>query len=285
MSTDAGADVVEDTEPDTSDTDSDVVSDPCDLSGTWAVKTSAYALDTLLFANQLSNNWFYYEIEDSGDEFVITEGYQCGIRVEGAASVTTTAETTEALRVRNSPVGRRGEFYLDGDECHFTMERAFLVRGAIDSLRPTDLTNYLGDDALEILAAELPLPTADNLENQLDIEEDGEPGMAYQIGGAVTGSRNVAQRDWNELFSSELYPVDPAQTDDFEVQFAFDSDETFLSVTGCDFGCGLLEAGSEVNPEGDHHTRFVRVDRETITGEDELETCFNVQDLIPFESP
>ncbi|MFT6397750.1 MAG: hypothetical protein ACJAYU_002505 [Bradymonadia bacterium] len=283
---DVVSDVSGDVVADTGDVPQDVVADPCDLTGTWAVKTSAYALDTLVFQTQLSNNWYYYEIEDSGDEFVITGGYQCGIRVEGSASVTITSATTEALRARNSPIGRRGEFYLDGDQCHFSMERAFLVRGGIPELLPADPSQFQGDDALELLEESLPLPTSENLESQLDIEDDGEPGMAYQVGGAVSGSRNVAQRDWNEVFSSEAYPVFPGQTDDFEVQFVYDSAETMLSITGCDsdFGCGLLEAGSEVNPDGDHHTHFVRVDRATITGETPLETCFNVQDLIPFDS-
>jgi hypothetical protein len=267
------------------DADDTAPSGSCDMTGTWAGKTSAYALDTLLFASQLSNIWYYLEIEDHGDEIEIVGGFNCGIRVEGAASVTLTAAATEALRLRNSPIGRMGEFYADGETCHFTMERTFLLRGGDVALLPADFTEYEGPDALDRLDVDIPLPTPEDLSLAVDIDGDGQPGIAFHIGGAVTGSRNVVQRDWNQMFSSPDYSVLQASTDDFTVDFDYDVTESLLSVTDCDFGCGLLEAGSAPDPDGDHHTRFVRVRPEDVEGETDLETCFNVQDLIPWEAP
>ena len=256
------------------------------MTGTWAGKTSAYALDTMIVQSQLSNIWYYLEIADHGDEIEIVGGFNCGIRVEGSASVTITAAATEALRSRNSPIGRTGEFYPDGESCHFSLERTFLLRGGDPALLPPDFTEYDEPDALERLDVDIPLPTADNLALAEDVDGDGEPGIAFQVGGAVSGSRNVVQRDWNEIFSSPDYLV-MQDSCDFTVDFDYDVTESLLSVTDCDaeFGCGFLETGSAPDPGGDHHTRFVRVRPEDVEGETDVETCFNVQDLIPWEAP
>ena len=239
----------------------------------------------MLFAPQLSNIWYYLQVEDTGDEIEIVGGFNCGIRVEGSASVTLTREATEALRSRNSPIGRRGEFYPDGDECHFSLERTFLLRGGDPALLPADYSEYADAEALDRLDVDIPLPTPENLELAEDVDGDGEPGIAFQVGGAVAGSRNVVQRDWNDIFSSPDYPVMQGATDDFTTDFNYDVSESLLSVTGCDFGCGLLEAGSAPDPDGDHRTRFVRVNPEDVVGTSDVETCFNVQDLIPWEAP
>lgn len=260
--------------------------DPCDLTGTWAGRTTAYALDTLIFAPQLSSIWYYWEFEDYGDAIEIVGGFNCGIRVEGSASVTLTAAATEALRVRNSPIGRRGTFLPDGDSCAFRLERTYLLRGGDPALLPENFADYGGPDALERLDADIPLPTPENPDLADDIDEDGEPGIAFQVGGAVAGARNVVQRDWNDIFSSDEYPVAQGRLDEFRVDFDYDVSESLMSITGCDgFGCGLLEAGSAPDPEGDHHTQFVRVNPAEIEGETDLETCFNVQDLLPYVEP
>lgn len=273
-----------DTDPDGNDADASA--DPCDLSGTWAVKGSFIALDDLFSSSQLSNNWYYLEIEDRGEEVEIVGGWDCGIRVEGAASVTITAATTEALRQRNSQIGRTGRFFLDGDTCHLEFERWFWVRGGDAALLPDDFEAYHDDDALERLDEEKPMPTPDNPDQAEDTEGDGELGMAYQVGGAVAGTRHVVQRDWNEYFSSDDYPIAPG-SDDFTADALFDVSETMMAITGCEggFGCGILEAGSTANPNGDHRIRFVRVNPDDVLGETDLDTCFNVQDLIEWERP
>ena len=260
--------------------------DPCNLTGTWAGRTTAYALDSLFGATQLSSIWYYWVIEDHGDEIEIVDGFNCGIRVEGSASVTLTADATEALRVRNSPIGRRGRFFPEGDTCTFELERTYLLRGGDPALLPANVAEYGDADALDRLDVDIPLPTPDNPDLAPDIDGDGEPGIAFQVGGAVGGARNVVQRDWNDIFSSTEYPVAQGRIDTFTVDFNYDVSESLMSITGCDgFGCGLLQAGSSPDPSGDHHTEFVRVCPEQIEGPTHLETCFNVQDLLPFESP
>lgn len=270
------SDVIPDIDPDT---------DPCDMSGTWAAKASAFALAEGLPLTQLSNNWFYFTIEDRGAEIEIVEALNCGIRVEGSVSVTLTAATTRALMERNSQVGRSGLFYLDGDSCRFEFERWFMIRGATPDRAPADFSAYGGDDALDLLQEDLPMPTAEDLEYSEDIEGDGEPGVAYQVSGIVSGTRNVAQRDWNEVQSSADFPVTPDDLDEFVAEFTYDSTEELLGITGCEAACGLLESGANPSRSQASYVRFVRVNPGDVVGEDDLETCFNVQDLIPWESP
>ncbi len=279
--TDVGVeDAVADVASDAATSDAETLG--CDMTGMWAAKASPYALDSLFSSPQRSNNWYYLEIVDRGDEIEIVDGFNCGIQVEGAASVTITRATTQALMERNSPIGRRGLFRdADDGTCEMRLERWFWVRGADPSFLPTSFSDYL---ELDVLDADNPLPTPEDPTGADDPENDGELGMAYQVGGAVRGTRNVIQRDWNEFFSTpERHPT-PETLDDFEVGFNYDSVEVLLSVTGCTGGCGLLEAGSAPDPEGDHHARFVRVGPDFRQAAD-IDTCFAVQDLIPFERP
>lgn len=260
--------------------------DPCDLTGLWAVKGSFYARDSLFSSSQLSNNWFFLELEDDGENVRIVDGWDCGIRVEGAASVTITEETTEALRQRNSQVGRSGVAVLDGDTCRIEFERWFWVRGGQTSLLPDDFSAYHDDDALARLQDERPLPTRDDLTNAEDTENDGQPGMAYQVGGAATGARHVVQRDWNQYATTADRVVRPADlADSFVVGADFDVREELLATTGCGaLGCGLIEAGSSADPAAPHCARFVRVDP-SFAEESPIDTCFKVQELIPWERP
>lgn len=288
QNTDTGAaDVSEDIATDAAGS-GDVAPSGCDMTGFWAVKASPYALDAAFSQPQRSNNWYYFEVVDRGDEIEIVDGFDCGIRVEGLASVTITEATTVGLMRRNSPIGRRGVFRDDGaGGCEFSLDRFWWIRGAEDQYLPDDFTTeYLGDDAISEIDADIPLPTEEDPTGADDPENDGALGMAYQVGGAATGTRNVIQRDWNEFFSTaERHPT-PETLDDFESGFDYDSTEVLLSVTGCDpgFGCGVIATESAPDPNGDHHARFVRVGSDFRQDED-IETCYAVQDLIPFEEP
>lgn len=272
---------------DVSDVHRDVASSgPCDLTGTWAAKASVWALDDAFSSNQRSNNWFYFEIVDYGETFEIVRGFDCGIRVEGAASVTLTAESTAALMARNEQTGRLGTFVPnEAGGCDLTTDRWFWIRGGAESLLPRNFSPLLD---LDLLQERAPLPTESDTDGAEDWGGTGNLGIAYQVGGAVGGTRNVVQRDWNEYFTSDEYPIETWPLDDFTVDFDYDSDEELLSVTNADCPpglCGILETGSSPNPNGDHHIRFVRVDPDEIAGESDLETCFNIQDLIPFQRP
>src|SRR5450432_1472637 len=51
----------------------------CDMNGRWLVAQRVLA--DAIGQKQASHNWFYYEINQSGDQVTVTRGLQCGFEV------------------------------------------------------------------------------------------------------------------------------------------------------------------------------------------------------------
>ena len=262
--------------------------DGCDLGGIWAAKLVTWNLDAQVNSTQLSNNWFYLEITDSGQEIEITRSLDCGIEVRGLARVVLSETTTNALMAHNSQAGRRGEFYPDGDHCVFSFDRWFWIRGAAASYLPENFSDYTGADAIERLDSENPLPNRDDTEGAEDWDEDGLPGITYQIIGLPEG-RAVVQRDWNEYFSSEERVIERPIGESFWAAAAFDNTEIILAVSNCDEenidDCGLAATPSIPDPAGRHIIKFQRLNGDDLDGLSDSEVCSSIRTLIPAQGP
>src|SRR5699024_2601834 len=77
----------------------------CDMSGIWVAQLFAVseAMGTL---KAESHNWFYFELDDQGDEVVIERSMDCGFVVCGKATqIQLTDEQTRGLALRNRQDG------------------------------------------------------------------------------------------------------------------------------------------------------------------------------------
>lgn len=245
----------------------------CDLTGIYIAEQETQNA-TLGTGIAIARNWYYYEIEDEGDRFTVTRGWDCGFETGGITSVALFPETTAALALRNRQDGvldasvdppvviapRTGIYRpsRDPNQCEFFMDRWWWIRGAsIDHLPPRE--EYETTDIPD-MEAKAPLPTRKAPEGQEDWDGDGQPGITLEIFKPLRGQRHVVQRDWNEL-GPFLVPDGAGR---FMGPASFDNQETVLEASSA-----LLNVGSRPLDEG-HTIRFLRVKEKAPTELDEF---------------
>lgn len=224
----------------------------CDMTGYWAAREINGTREAVLGSLQLASNWFLYRFEQLGDELVVADSLDCGVRVTGTATVDYTPGTLRGLMYRSrmdgaSPRGaRKGKARPEAGGCAVSLDRWYKVRGLSDAYLPADFSRRAP------LASLAPLPTvADPVTSRElpagaeDPDGDGIPGAAYQVAGIANGIRSSAQRDWKE-FATLAGGTVPAGALSFEIPGAFELQESILRVTDCGAGCGLLAATARV---------------------------------------
>jgi hypothetical protein len=252
----------------------------CDARGVWIARLTTFSRDSIFSAVQTASNWYYYAISQSGADFTISSAMDCGLQTSGSADVTINQATTEALLKRNDQAQRHGTFYKEGDHCVFTLDRFYSTRGVPRApYLPADTSSNPELSSLD------PLPTLESPAGSEDWDEDGSPGIAFNVAGL--GSRHVVQRDWNEGFSDEEYPV-ALGASELLVRARFDNQENILATTG-GLG-GLLMATATPATDLKHRMLLRRVGSSeedpavvALHGADDVSTCFNVQDAMPHD--
>lgn len=255
----------------------------CDFSGVWITKQVAVSL--ALEQPQFMNTWGYYEVEQSGREFVVKKHIDCGAEVLGSGTVTLSRATMEGNVQHNMQDGRKGSFELMNGKCVFDIAHFWSVRGADETRfvpNPRDSTMSMAE-----LARLKPLPTPRMPDGAFDLEGDGELGAAGQINGIVSGVRNSCQRDWDRWFTAEGYEITPSMdfATDLKVRMEYESEESVMAPTS-----GLLVTPSEPTNDWDHimYLRFLgrNLDdprAQAIVHSEAVETCYAVQDAMPAE--
>jgi hypothetical protein len=199
----------------------------CDMNGIWAGRQTTRS--EALLAGQFANNWYYLEYEQRGEDVVVTKHWNCGLEVQGSATVKVSRPTAEALLAHNSQVGRKGKMYKDTTgKCHFEMERWWSARGVTEArFVPTPRNATL---SLAQVAAATPLPVPARPDGAEDWENDGKLGMAVQISGILSGVRNTVQRDYTEWSTDSVHPVVPALDfrQDLDVRVTFVGEEVLF---------------------------------------------------------
>jgi hypothetical protein len=243
------------------------VSEPCNMSGVWIAEQHVVSL--ALMAAQRSTTWYYYEIEQTGDRFTIVDGMNCGLVVDGTTTVTIGDATLAALaRQEMAGPNRRGNYTQNGDQCEFSLDRSYNIRGANKAQYLTDHWN-IGDPDKE-LSTFPPLPDAPP--GMEDWDHDSMDGITLTAG--VLGGRYVAQRDWNQHHGT---------TDTFASQFGREMGEGVI-VVEWDNQEGISEQTppllrSTSTPSGDGWARYARAPQLEIIRDDDLTSCRNVQQL------
>jgi hypothetical protein len=174
--------------------DADVGDQPCSMAGRWIAEQ--HVVSTALGADQRTTTWYYYEIEQAAgsDTFTITKVNNCGLVVDGTTTVGLDDATLGALATNEAAgPGRQGTFKVSGDQCEFSLDRSYNLRGANKDTFLLDVWQ-VGDPPKPL--SEFPaLPTAP-AGGMEDWEPDNMDGITLHAG--TLGNRYVCQRDWNE---------------------------------------------------------------------------------------
>ncbi len=275
----------------------------CDMTGFWAVRETDYACDSVFHSPQTSSNWYLYELAQQGDAFEVVASLDCGVHVTGSATIDYTLPSIRAVMYQNPMDGsgphghRHGSSMAVAGGCAVSIERWYMVRGAVVDLLPVDFT---ADAPLGTLP---PLPTvADPTQSvglppgATDPDGDGFPGVAFRISGLVTGIRDSAQRTWKAYTTDMGAPV-PASALQLSVPGGFDLQESVLHVSECGTSCGLLTTAATAS-QAPAHTTLAFLGK-TLTGprvsavvagppgkdiEADLVTCANLRLVLPHQS-
>jgi hypothetical protein len=259
----------------------------CDLNGVWIGRQVTESL-AILVLTQYANNWYYLEFAQDGEQVVVSKHMDCGIEVHGSALVELAPPTMRALTAHNSQVGRKGTFAKQSDgTCALQMEKFWSVRGVNEDKYAPKPRNR--DATIQEVQAENPLPAQADTE---DWDGDGQPGIAWQVGGALPGIRHSGQRDWTRWFSAEGYVPRAAMdfTADLVVRAEFSNEEIVYAVEPADND--FLRTLSEPNLNGAHTLtlRFIGRTRDdpraqAILKPDDFNTCLAIQAALPPVGP
>lgn len=201
----------------------------CDFTGLWIARQNTESLVGPLA--QYANAWYLFEFEQDGEELVVKHHIDCGVEVRGSVFVQLAPETARALMQHNRQAGRKGTLKKQSDgTCAFELERFWSVRGLDEATYVPSPRNT--DKSIAEVAASIPLPPADKPELTEDWDEDGQPGVKWEVSGITTGARHSAQRDWTRYFTSEGYAIE-ARADwpkDLIVRAEFSNEEVVYAA-------------------------------------------------------
>jgi hypothetical protein len=275
----------------------------CDMTGYWAARESDYTRDAVLGAVQTSSSWVLYHFVQTGDGFQVAESINCGTHVTGSATVDPTAGALRGElslnRMDQAPHGPRHgtSATSDGGGCAVTLDRWYVLEGAVDSFLPADFVAAPALSTLPPLPQEAdPVNGTDFPAGATDPDGDGIPGDAVAITGIASGIRNSVARYWKQYATAPGADV-PAAAVTVVVPGTFDVQTSVLRVTECGSACSLIAAAANPAPDLPGHVtlRFIgktygssRVSAVVagVPGQDasaDLDTCANIQLLLPHD--
>ena len=254
----------------------------CDFNGIWIAKQMT--VSEALSLPQTSNNWYYLELKQTGTAVEVTKHFDCGIEVQGSATVTTSRATIVGSLPHNIQTGRKITVMKQGASCSLDAARFWSIRGADETRFLPNETRDSADSVSQVSKTK-PLPTTGMPDGAVDIEDDGKPGIAFQLTGVISGTRNSVQRDWSRWFTEPGYEIAASTnwTSDLKIRADFDNEESVLDPTS-----GLLVSTSAPKAGAKHaiELRFLGRDASdprvsaVVKGSD-IDTCYAIQDALP----
>jgi hypothetical protein len=256
----------------------------CDLNGVWIARQ--ITVSEAIGVSAFSNNWYYLELKQNGTAAEVTKHFDCGIEVLGAVTVVLERPALEAQLSHNLQTGRKLSMSKDGATCRLESGRFWSIRGADEMRYLPGGARDSGSNIREV-AMSLPLPTADNPDGALDPDGDGVLGLAFEISGLLSGTRNSVQRDWTRWFTEPGYELPPSMdwTSDLTIRADFDNEESVLAPRD-----SLLSSGSTPKGSAKHTLRLRFLGRNVsdprvaaIMKGSQVDTCYAIQDALPAE--
>ncbi|MDD9934063.1 MAG: hypothetical protein OXT09_10685 [Myxococcales bacterium] len=210
----------------------------CDVSGLWAVRMMTVV--QALGLEQCGNLYHYMELAQDGTDVTVVDHLSCGIEGRGSSTSSFSDATVLGLMRASSQIGRRGTMQKTADgSCRFEMEPYWFVLGADETLFAPDPRN--ADLTLASVQSSNPMPPPPapgvvNLDvpGVIDIENDGFPGAAFVVTGAISGKRHAAQRGVHSWLTNDRYRITPATDwiDDIEVRADYIGEDLTYHVEG-----------------------------------------------------
>jgi Domain of unknown function (DUF4215) len=297
--------------PDCEDPERDTA---CDVTGYWAEREVDWSRDAVVGALQAQSDWHLLHFTQTGDTFVVDGEIDCGLLVTGPASkVTFDTATLKGLMYINRMDGKRdpgvggvvhaavqGTSKEVAGGCEMTMQRHYIQRGLSDSWLPNDFNAGTPLSELQQLpSVSDPVNGTEWPQGATDPDGDGIPGAAFQVTGAVGGTRNSVQRQWRQYATVAGKPI-PAHALEIEIPGDYDLQENVLRVTNCgnQTDCSLLASGSVTANDPQPYDQLKFLGRTlgstnvsaVVTAplrqdiNDDLATCANVQKALPADS-
>ena len=241
----------------------------CDMNGRWLVAQRVLA--DAIGQKQASHNWFYYEINQSGDQVTVTRGLQCGFEVVPITALGASVDSHLAwpgILAHVNDTGRKGTMTVTASGCQLAIEKKYTVRGATVSF-------YSDPNQTMPTAAQKAAGSTPGWE---DWDTDTNPGITLVVseGGSNLGTLYCSQRDWNQFTG----PVD-AQTTTFKVPVTWGSEQDALGYTGSSL---VTQSASPDADPAENFAWFARLGPTQGTGDDTA-TCAAVRALIPTLTP
>jgi hypothetical protein len=257
----------------------------CDATGLWAVKQLTRSV--ALGLGQFANYWYFFQLEQHGEVVRVVRHVDCDIYVEGSVVVRISAATRRALHGQNSQTSRGASMRrADDGQCALRFERFWSVRGA-DEARFLPTPRSSAASAAE-LRSSLPLPSSPRTDGAEDVEADGQLGIAWQITGIASGTRNTIQRDVTEWTTDATHTITPALdfTSPLVLRGYFDNDENVMHATS-----SLLASVAVADQTAEHRVtfRFLGRDQDDVRAQAVLDAdddvmCQRIVALIPREA-
>jgi hypothetical protein len=241
----------------------------CDMNGRWLIAMRVLA--QALGQTQASHNWFYYEIQQSGDQLLVTKGLQCGFEVKAISALGANVDSHlawPALLTHDSDTGRAGTMTVDGAGCQLAIEKRYTVRGAT-------VSHYVDPSTTMPTLSQKATGTTPGWE---DWDADGHPGITLSATGAASGKLYCAQRDWNQFAG----PVAASATQ-FSIPVTWDSGQDPLGYDPSGSSLVTQSAAPVIDPT-QNYAWFVRLDASQATGDDTA-ICAAVRSLVPTLAP
>ena len=257
----------------------------CDFNGIWAAHQISQA--KVLELPQAVNVWIYLEIQQTGSDITVAKSFECGVEVQGTITATLSRETLIAATKINNQRGRKGQVSKQGNSCGLQIARYWTIRGA-DELRFIPNPERDSSQSITDVRAVNPLPTPQKPDGAVDSENDGKLGIASQITGIVSGTRNSVQREWTRYFTDSGYEIVPSLdwSNDLTIRAEYDNEDSVMDPIS-----GLLTTVPQADLTAKHllKLRFLGRDKSdpratAFLKPADVDTCYAIQDAMPVES-
>ena len=254
----------------------------CDFTGVWAGQQ--LTVSEAIGVGQTSNNWYLLEIKQTGDDIEVTNSFDCGIEVQGSATVTLSKATLEGEMPHNHQTGRKGTLKKVNGKCVLDVERFWSIRGADEMRFLPEGGKRNSMMGVPDVAKANPLPTPNKPDGAIDTENDGKLGIAFQASGIIEGTRNSVQRDWTHWFTESGFEITPAMDwkNDLTVRADFDNEESVM-----DASTPLLMSLSTPSGTAKHVMKFRFLGRDrsdaraiAMLKPSDTDTCYAIQDAM-----
>lgn len=240
---------------------------PCDLSGAWLV--TYHDVADGLGQLQTVHSWLYYEIEQHGDNLLVTKGLHCGEEVVARTLLGVNVDmqsSWDAVTQKVFDTGRTGTSRKTAQGCEIMLNKMYMVEGAT-------VPHYLDPSTA------MPGPS-DQASNSTpgweDWDGDGNPGITLNVTGAAAGSLYVAVRAWHQA-SGTLADI----KDSLQLTDSWDQETSVLGYSGSSL---LTQQGVRATDPTLHFVELARLDP-AMFATDHLSICSTIRSLAPTLTP